>query len=194
MNFFRPTFCLTLHETVRSEVKPDPFWQGAGLLLIENFPLSPREAANVQGGSDSVLGAILGPLVRWITSILGIPGWKSAQKALKDNPHYALLTRIADRFKEIGGWLPGRRWTRYLEYFEGRDPLTADGRLTHGPEFARSDWRTITDYALGHWGCPGVTTESFKSSSVGLRGLDERVHLQLLYTHAVLDILDEEAE
>lgn len=192
MNVFEPTFCLSLHETVRSEIKTDPFWQGAGLLLIENFPVSPSEIAGVMGKSSTVLGAILRPLVGWLTSILGVPAWKFARRALKDNADYTLLTHIADRFEELGGWLPGRKWTRYLEMFEGRDPLTADGRLMHGLELARSDWRTITDYALGKFGCPGVTTESFKPAANGLRGLDKRVDLQLKYVHATLDTLNEE--
>lgn len=193
MDVFEPTFCLTLHETVRSEVKPDVFWQGAGLLLIETFPISPDEATGVAGKSDTVLSTILRPLVEWVTGIFGVPAWKFARRALKDNPHYALLTRIAKKFEAAGGWLPGRKWTKYLEYFTRHDPLTADGRLMHGPNFARSDWRTLTDYALGQFGCPGVTTESFKPATPGQRGLDERVDLQLKYVHAVLDTLDEEA-
>lgn len=194
MSFFRPTFCLTLHETVRSEVKPDLFWQGAGLLLIETFPISSDEVAGVLGQPGTILSAVLRPLVGWIASTIGIPAWKFVQHALKDNPHYALLTRIAGKFEAAGGWLPSRKWTKYLEYFSGRDPLTADGRLMHGPDFARSDWRTITDYALGQFGCLGVTTESFRPAAVGQRGLDERVDLQLKYIHAVLDTLNEEAQ
>lgn len=194
MNVFQPTFTLTLHETVRSEVRPDVVWQGAGLLLIENFPLSPAEADSVEGQSTTVLSTVLRPLLEWAGGIFGVPRWKFAQRALKGNTHYSLLTRIADKFVELGGWLPDHRWTRYLEYFEGRDPLTADGRLMHGPVFARSDWHTITDYATGKFGCPGVTTESFKSAAVGLRGLDERIDLQLKYVYAVLDTLNEEAK
>lgn len=192
MNGFKPTFVVSLHETIRSELKPSPFWQGAGLLLIEHCPLGPAESSGVMGKSVTVLGTVLRPLAEWIMGIFGVPRWKFARHALRNNTSYALLTRIADRFKKLGGWLPGRKWTRYLQEFS-RDSLTADGRMVHGPVFARSDWRTITDYATGKFGCPGVTTESFHSATVGTRGLDERVGLQLKYVHAVLDVLDAEA-
>lgn len=194
MDTFKPTFVVTLHETVRSEVKPDVFWQGAGLLLIENFALTDSEIVGAMGRSVTILGTVLRPLIGWLGGIVGIPAWKFTRGALKDNADYNLLTRIADRFEELGGWLPDRKWTRYLELFESRDPLTADGRLMHGPALARADWRTITDYAMGMFGCPGVTTESFKSATVGVRGLDERVDLQLTYVRAVLNTLDEEAK
>jgi len=55
---------------------------------------------------------------------------------------------------------------------------------------AQSEWKTITDYALGLYGCPGITTETFPVGEVGLRGIEQRVAQQLAFTEATLDILE----
>lgn len=80
----------------------------------------------------------------------------------------------------------------YQEYFGA--PVVGEGRMVHGPEMILSEWYTCTDYALAHYGCPGVTTETFPVAEMGLRGVEDRVFYQLAYTGAVLDVLNKEED
>jgi hypothetical protein len=94
------------------------------------------------------------------------------------------------RYYEDGGSICGDAWMRYLEDIVGYITV-GPGRILHGPASIQSEWRTVTDYALGRYGCPGMTTESFQSAELGLRGLDDRVEMQHKYVTAVLDVLNE---
>lgn len=187
MEEYDPTFVLSLHETIRSETRRDLFWVGAGILTIETWPIDGREfvtAIDPLGSpSSNLLEWLVYLLYDWLRPLFGIPRWKLAIRNLKENPHYQLTTKIAERFEEIGGELASRKWTKYLEHF--KQPLIGKGRLLHGPEFALSDWLTLTDYAVAHFGCPGVTTETFPVGDRGLRGIEDRTNQQYLYTVAV---------
>jgi len=201
MDRCNPTFCLALHETIRSEVKRDPFWVGAGLLTVETWPISSEElSAVIQPEGDPMVDPL-----RWLERILWNwiaphsigkyyiqPKWKMAAKALKDNPHYALTTQISQIYRAVGGEVTGPRWMRYMEYLD--NAVVGPGRLIHKPEFMVSDWRTCTDYAVGKFGCPGVTTETFPCGDIGLRGVDDRVDQQYKFIVAVLDTLNERGE
>jgi hypothetical protein len=194
MHELEPTFTLSLHETVQKETKRNEFWAGAGNLLIEIWPMNSAEISSIIQYEGNPLSNPLGWAAKtafeFIRGILRIPRWKVAVKALKNNPHYQLTTKIAEKYVGSGGQIAGKKWTEYLEYL--RDMVVGPGRLVHGPEWALSEWKTATDYAATTFGCPGVTTETFQSAEIGLRGLDDRVQNQLLYITAVLDVLNEE--
>lgn len=196
----RPTFCLSLHETVRSEVERDLFWAGADLLLIETWPIM-REYATVGGYSDSPLkdplGWVFKALRNFFCGIVGgtplaIPKYIWRQQQLKDNPHFQLTTAIVERYKELGGKVTGKRWMEYQEYFN-RLTIGA-GRLLHELPMIQSEWRTVTDFACCSYGIPAVTTESFPVAEIGIRGIEDRVKAQYLYTVATLDILNQRGE
>lgn len=188
----KPTHMLTLHETVRSEVERDLFWPGAGMLLIETWPISPVELS----GALSIAGNPLNPvswtirtLYDWLRPLFRRMRWHYAAKALKDNPYYSLTTNIADRFSKLGGALTQRKWMEYQEFLE--QPVIGLGRLLHDVPFMISDWRTATDFAAGTYGIPGITTETFPVGEIGLRGIDDRVLSQYRYVVATLDELNE---
>lgn len=194
MHELKPTFCLALHETVRSEVQRDLFWAGAGILLIESWPISITEQdaiVNPAGDPfDNLAGWALRFLWEWLRPSFGIPRWRRAAKVLASNEYYHLLTTIATRYEELGGVVLGKKWMRYLEA-QG-DLAVGLGRLMDRREHTASDWTTVTDYALKHYGCPGVSTETFQGPTLGLRGIDRRVGQQLTYVHSVLDVLNED--
>lgn len=191
MHDIEPTFCLSLHETVRSEVWRDPWWAGAGLLLIETWPVSIAELAVVTDLMGNPLKNLLPwvgkTLFNWLHPILGIQKWMWRAMRIGHNPYYELMARIADRYEAQGFELTHNRWLRYME----NDLTIGPGRLLHNATYIISEWRTATDYAVGHFGCPSVTTESFQSPEIGLRGVDDRVAQQLAYITAVLDDLNE---
>jgi len=193
MHQLQPTFCLTLHETVRSEVKQDLFWAGAGILLIEALPMSTAEhVAALDPVGDPFTNPIAWAgrlLFEWIRPMLGISRWRHTAKVLQSNPYYCLTTRIAQRFAETGRVLAGKRWMQYMEYLG--DLVLGLGRVGHALDWTISDWKTATDYAIVHYGCPGVTTETFQVAAEGLRGIDFRVAQQLKYVEAVLSVLNE---
>ena len=189
MDAFSPTFTLTLHETVRSEVERDPFWAGAGLLVIETWPISAAEISVARSGNGSLTGVACGLIWDWIASALGHPQYIHAAKALKDNPHYQAVSEIVSRY-ERNYRVTGNKWMKYLAMSMRNDIFVGPGRILHGPAMAQSEWHTITDYALSHFGCPGITTETFPTGTVGLRGIEERAAQQLAFVESTLDVLD----
>jgi len=192
MHDLEPTFMLTLHETVQEETTRNEFWAGAGNLLIEVWPISSAELSSVIRYEGNPLSDPIGWMIKtsfeFIRGMFGIPRWKLSTRALQSNPHYQLTTKIVERYIELGGEIAGGKWTEYLEYFQ--DLVIGAGRLVHSPEYHLSEWRTATDYACGHFGCPGVTTETFQPAEMGLRGVDDRVANQCRYIQAVLDTLE----
>ena len=181
---FEPTFMLSLHETVRTEVNTDIFWPGAGILLIETWPISSSELA----AANNFAGWIVRVLVEWLRDMVGVRRYRLATRGLKKNPHYQLTTKIAERYVELGGELTSKRWMRYMEAVQ--QVVIGPGRILHGIVSMLSEWRTATDYAVSNYGCPGITTETFPCGEVGMRGIDQRVEQQLTYCHAVLDTLE----
>lgn len=190
MDIFEPTFVLSLHETVRSEVERDAFWVGAGLLVIETWPASAAEMNAVLGVSGSLSATAFDILYSWIKSVLGVPQWRVAARALGSNPRYRLVSEIVSRYEQKGGKMTGERWMKYLALFLPGDLIVGPGRILHGPLVAQAEWKTITDYALGLFGCPGITTETFQAGEVGLRGIEQRVSQQLAFAEATLDVLE----
>jgi hypothetical protein len=192
MSGLNPTFLLSLHETVRTEVNTDLFWPGAGILLIETWPISSSELMSVNNwvGNplDDFVGWAVRVLVEWLRDLVGIRRWRLATRGVKKNPHYQLTTKIAERYVALGGELTGKRWMRYMEAIQ--QVIIGPGRMLHGLVSLMSEWRTATDYAVSNFGCPGVTTETFPCAEVGMRGIDQRVEQQLTYCHAVLDTLE----
>jgi len=192
MDVLGPTFVLSLHETVRSEVERDPFWAGAGLLVIETWPVSAAEIGAARSGPASLVGAAYSLLWNWIESALGRPKYLRAARALRDNPHYQTVSNIVSRYER--SWkVTGEQWMKYLAMSMSGDIAVGPGRILHGPAMAQAEWHTITDYALSHFGCPGITTETFPTGTVGLRGIEERVAQQLAFVEATLDVLDRSA-
>lgn len=198
MDRCNPTFCLSLHETIRSEVRRDPVWAGAGLLTIETWPISSEELEAVLEPE----GDLLEDPLRWLGRMLWYwiaphsigeryiqPKWKMAAQVLKNNPHYELTTKCSQAYIKMGGIVTGTKWMRYQEYLN--QAVIGPGRLIHKPEYMVSDWRTVTDYAVGKFGCPGVTTETFPCAEIGLRGVDDRVDQQYKFIVSTLDILNE---
>jgi hypothetical protein len=194
MDTLRPTFCLSLHETVRSETVRDIFWAGAGLLLIETWPISSEEYARILSPAGGSAGGLIGQIVRniiaWLCPVAGIPVWKMALRAIRKNPSYRLVSKITKHYVESGGRLTGKKWMQYLG-MGTRDPIIGQARLFHGPEMLAADWRTATDYAHGLYGAVGLTTETFPCAEVGLRGIDQRVDEQLKLMRSVLGILND---
>ena len=193
MDMVDPTFVVSLHETVRSETRRDLFWCGAGLLFIETYPL---DFAELQGAVDVIGSPLSDPigwsfrtLKDWIRPMWKGLRWQDAQKALAGNPHYQLVTRTTERYMQNGGKVCGSAWMRYLE--EMGEPTVGPGRMIHDPIMLQAEWKTATDYAVGKFACPAVTTESFQPAELGLRGVDERVDQQFRYVTAVLDTLEE---
>jgi len=193
MGAFEPTFVLSLHETVRSEVERDLFWAGAGILVLETWPVSAAEILAARGGVSSLTAVALNLIWRWIESALGRPGYIQAASALKDNPFYQTVSDIVSQYERSGWSLTGNKWMKYLEMSMRTDIFVGPGRILHGPSMAQAEWYTIMDYALSRFGCPGITTESFPTGAVGLRGIEERVARQLAFVEATLDILDRSA-
>ena len=193
MDELQPTFCLSLHETVRSEIWRDPFWVGAGLLSIETWPISSEEWGRAMNfvGSPLItpINWLLNTTWDWIRPIFGVKRRYHAGKALRGNPYYQLVTKITDHFGELGGRMTESKWLDYLEMTE--QLVIGNGRLLHEPTHMMSDWLTVTDYCLGHYGAPGVTTETFQCPEIGLRGINQRAELQYKYMVATLDILNE---
>lgn len=190
-----PTFCLSLHETIWSEIDRGRFWPGADILLIEVWPISASELQSVSNWVGDPLADFAGwsvrVLVEWLRDMFGLRRYRFASRAVKDNPHYQLTTEIADRHEELGGKPLGGKWMRYME---ATQQLTiGPGRILHNLVRLYSEWRTATDYAASNFGCPGVTTETFPCGEAGLRGIDQRVEQQLTYVHAVLDTLERKA-
>jgi hypothetical protein len=206
MHELKPTFCLSLHETVQSETRRHVWWTGADLLTIEIWPMSPAEFRRlwlpIPEPLENPLGWIGGTLVDWARhhwnnllpwpDFLRYQGWKRARKTLRANPHFDQSARIAKRYEDSGHNFTGWNWTRYFDYFGL--PMVGPGRMITGPEMVVSEWRTITEYAIGNFGCPGITTESFPTGTIGLRGVDDRVAQQVAYVTAVLDELEEDNE
>lgn len=190
MATLEPTFVLSLHETVRSEVERDSFWAGAGLLVLETWPISAAEIRATRGSAASLVGMVYNLIRNWVESALGRPKYLRAARALRDNPHYQTVSEIVSRYEEYGREITGKQWTKYLAMSMDHDIILAPGRILHGPLMAQAEWHTIMDYALTNFGCPGVTTETFPTGAMGLRGLDQRVDQQLTFIHATLDTLD----
>lgn len=188
-----PTFVVSLHETIWDENRRNLFWAGAGIFLIETYPMDLREL----GGVMDTIGSPHSDPIRWSYRTLKDwlrPLWKGlryqeASKALKGNPHYKLVTKIAEKYMSEGGRVAGTPWMRYLEHWNR--PTIGPGRLIHDQIYLQADWKTVTDYAVGMYGCPGVTTETFEPPEIGIRGVDDRVEQQLLYVTSVLDVLNE---
>jgi hypothetical protein len=194
MNDLPPTFVLSLHETIRSEVKRDLFWAGAGLLLIEVYPMSLTEYGGVldtigSPGANTFTWAV-NTLREWLSPLWKERRWRRSRKALQNNDGFNLVSKIVEQYeREYGMRLTGDAWTRYQEAMD--EPTVGSGRIIHGPSMLQSEWRTATDYAVGKYGCPAITTESFPCAEVGLRGLDQRVEQQLAFIEATLDILND---
>lgn len=188
-----PTFVLSLHETVRSEIRRDLFWCGAGLLLIEVYPMSLSEFEGVidtigSPYADPVTWAI-NTLREWLSPLWKERRWRRSQKALQNNTGYQLVSRIAERYEQYYGFqLTGDAWMRYQEAMD--QPTVGPGRIIHSPAMMQSEWRTATDYAVSKYGCPAITTESFQPAEMGIRGLDSRVAQQVAFVEATLDILN----
>lgn len=183
-----PTFTLALHETVRSEVERDAFWVGAAPLLIETWPISAAESRALSGGhqGNTPASAISTLLSSWLRSFLGLPKWHRTVRAVEDNPYYKLISRIVSEYELAGGAVVGRKWTRYLV----GQLVIGPGRILHDPMITVAEWKTVTDYALSEFGCPGITVETFQAGEVGLRGIEQRVSFQLGFIRAVLNVLE----
>jgi hypothetical protein len=190
MDVLQPTFVLSLHETVPSEIDRDVFWAGAGLLALEAWSASAAEMSAALDIDHGLLPTAFNILCAWIKSALGIPRWHVAARALSDNPHYRLVSEIVSQYEKNGGKMTGERWMRYLALYMRGDIIIGTGRILHGAKVAQAEWKTITDYALGCFGCPSVTTETFPVGEVGLRGIEQRVAQQLAFAKATLDILE----
>lgn len=189
---FKPTFTLSLHETAYSETERQRFWAGANLTLIETWPIASDELSGVTNWVGHPLRNFaswtVNVLVEWLRDMVGVRRYRLASRHLKENPHFQLTTKIAERYVESGGELTGKRWMRYLE--AAQQLVIAQGRLMHDQLRLYSEWRTATDYAVSTYGCPGVTTETMPCGEVGIRGIDKRVEQQFLYTLATLETLE----
>jgi hypothetical protein len=190
MAALRPTFVLSLHETVRSEVERDLFWAGAGILVLETWPISAAEVSAARSGTKSPVAAAYGLLRGWIESALGRPQYIRAARALRGNPYYQTVSEIVSRYEQSGQEVTGDEWMKYLAMSMSDDIFVGPGRILHGPAMAEAEWYTIMDYALAHFGCPGITTETFPTGTMGLRGIEERVAQQLAFVESTLDVLD----
>jgi len=193
MDALQPTFVLSLHETVRSEVRRDVFWAGSGILFIECYPidfLELNKAVDIIGAPlHDPMGWAFRTLKDWLRPMWKGLRWQDAAKALTSNPYYQLVTRTTERYMQDGGKVCGVAWMRYMETMGV--PTIGPGRMLHHPIQTQAEWKTATDYAVGKYGCPAVTTETFQSAELGLRGVDDRVDQQLRYITAVLDTLEE---
>lgn len=188
VDVFRPTFCLSLHETVHSEVEENKFWAGADPLLIEEWPLSVAEGAGLSGKNMDLLGSAAMLLVAWLW-----PGFqpKYLQWVLRNNPHYQLITDIVAQYEDGGFLLTGKKWMEYLR-LGGSNIILDQGRIFHNPQMLLAEWRTVTGYCAAKFGCPGVTIETFPTGTTGLRGLDKRVEQAEKFLTATLDALNEQ--
>jgi len=185
-----PTFVLSSHETVTNETLRQPFWPGCGLLVIENYPLSAELYEGIIGipPGDDIL-KFAGYLARrWYTLLSGQPRWKRNAKLLADVPGWQIVSGIVTRYFERGAPLMDEKWMRYLE-LQG-ELSVGQGRILFGPMFYRSDWMVITEYATRHFGCPGVTTETFPHGEIGLVGLDWRIEQTFDFACAMMDTLE----
>ena len=153
-----PTFVLSLHETVRSEVERDPFWAGAGLLVLETWPISAAEVGAARSGTKSPVAAAYGLLRDWIESALGWPQYIRAARALKNSPYYQMVSEIVSRYEQGGQEVTGDKWMKYLAMSMSDDIFVGPGGILHGPSMAEAEGYTIMDYALAHFGFPGITT------------------------------------
>jgi hypothetical protein len=105
---------------------------------------------------------------------------------LRNNPGFALLSEAAKTYRKRGGRLLSNL---YLEIFRGFTAL-GRGRVTHSRSLIDAPWLTFTGYCLSHFGCPGVTLETFNTAYVGLRGIEARAGQQFTYISALLDTLN----
>lgn len=191
---FSPTFVLSLHETWSKF-----FWGGSGLLLIETYPTSPTDWNLFPGaitGVEGLLSVLFNPakylsemLADWARGLLRRPTYRRLQKGLSKNPHYQLISRIADRYKESGGPICSKWWTDYLGAIY-KMSMVGEGRLNMSLETSFTDWLTLSSYAVNKFGCPSITTESFDPIRAGTWGIEERGEQQFLFLKAVVEELD----
>ena len=189
MNLLKPTFCLSLHETVHSEVEDNRFWAGALPLLIETWPLSLKENGALLGAGRDLLGEAAFVMANWVWSGFST---KYLQWIIRDNPHYRLITDVVGYYQEMGNGLTEKAWMEYLK-LGGNQVILGPGRILSDPRMATSEWRTVTGYAAARFGCPGITIETFPTGTVGMRGLDVRVQQHYDFIVATLETLERKA-
>jgi len=190
---FQPTFVLSLHETWSKF-----FWGGSGILLLETYPTSPTDWDLLPGAVTGTEGiqAILNPLayltemlVDWGKGVLGRPIYKRLEKSMSDNPHHQLITRIVDRYKELGGSLCGKPWMNFLDGWY-KNSMVGEGRINRSLWTGITDWLTLSSYCTNQFGCPSVTTETFDPIRAGTWGISERAEQSFLFIKAVAEELD----
>jgi len=191
---FRPTFVLALHETWSPF-----FWGGAGLLLIETYPTAPADWNLFPGaitGMEGLLSVLCNPakylsemLADWARGLLRRPSYTRLQKGLSGNPHYERISRVVERYKELGGPICSGWWTDYLGAVY-KMSMVGEGRLNTSLETGLTDWLTLTSYAVNKFGCPGITTETFPQIRAGTWGISERAEQSFLMIKAVVEELD----
>lgn len=191
---FKPTFTLSLHETWNPM-----FFGGSGILLIETYPTAPTDWNLFPGavtGREALLSVICNPvkylaemLADWGRGVFRVPSHRRLARGLSKNPHYQLISRIVNRYEELGGSLCGQPWEEYLGAIY-KTTMVGKGRLNHSLEVGMHDWLTLTDYCVNHFGCPAVTTETFSPIRAGTWGISERAEQSFLMIRAVTEELD----
>lgn len=186
MHDWEPTLVYASHETDNHERRRHPFWVGAGLMIIETYPIKPGTLLQLEGipnPAASPVGFIAYLARRW-GWLFGLPRWKRNARILQDNPHWQLVGRVADHYD---GRMLGEPWMKYMEMI---GYLTVGpGRMLHSRSLAASEWLTVTDYATTHFGCPGITTEAFPPGEIGMLGLDCRASETELFATAIVEAL-----
>lgn len=186
MDAYRPTFVLASHETVTNEPDRQPYWAGCGLMTIEAYPISMDEIQALIGipnPAGDPIGFIDYLGRRWLW-LLGLPRWKRNARILKDNEDYQLLTKVMERFRELGGRVMGHKWMRYQEAMGAL--AIGPGRVVVSP---KADWMTVASYAARHYGCPAITTETFDPGEIGVFGLDQRIIQNTQFVTTVAEVL-----
>jgi len=191
---FKPTFTLALHETWNPL-----FWGGAGILLIETYPTSQMDWALFPGaitGREGFISAITNPakylaemVADWARGVFRRPTYRRLERGLSGNPHYQLISRIAERYKALGGPIVGQPWTDYLGAIY-KMSMVGEGRLNTSLETGMTDWLTLTSYCVNKFGCPSVTTETFDPIRAGVWGIEERGEQSFLMIKATVEELD----
>lgn len=210
---FQPTFVLALHETWNPF-----FWGGSGILLLETYPTSPADWDLLPGAVTGTEGiqAILNPLryleemvadwaggvasepMAWLHRRTGLSLFKDKgrmyrrlQKSLANNPHYQLVSRIVKRYEDLGGYLCGYPWTKFLDGAY-KNSMCGPGRINRSLWTGITSWLTLSSYCTNQFGCPSVTSETFDPIRAGTWGIEERAEQSFLFIKAVMEELGEE--
>jgi hypothetical protein len=203
MTKFAPTFVHAAHET--TSLTSPIFWNGAGILVIECYPIHPSYLNLLPGAIGgpmlpSGLGAGLALLEpdRWFRRVIedwacGMFGafrsWR-ARRHLRDHPGFSLVGKVIRRYKKAGGQLLQAPWQRRLENEYG-GLMVGQGRLLDIVRPTMCDWLTASEWAVWKFGCIAVTTETFPPGR-STWGLDERAEQTYLFLKAIIEELADE--